>query len=1016
MIRADKTSDYDIWINNFAFTEKKRDHVLSEIQKFSYKPLISIVTPVYNIEDVWLEKCIQSVLAQTYTDWELCIVDDASTRKGIRKALQQYSNSDPRIKTKYLAQNLHISGATNEALDMARGEFAAFLDHDDELHPNALYEIVNLLQSSGDADIIYTDNDMINTAGRRFHPKFKPDWSPELLLSYMYISHLLVCRTSLVRESGGFRKGYEGAQDHDLALRLSEKTERIYHIPRILYHARNLPQSVSSSGDAKPYSLLAGTKAVQDAVNRRGIHARVDRPDFAVQAKYGIYKLNFTELREDKVAIIIPTRDRLDLLKGCIESIEAKTTYKSYDIIIADDSSREEATLNYFNSVRHKVINTGDGGPFNFSRIINSAVRQLDDDVEYILLLNNDTEVITGNWIEEMLGLMHSPEIGAVGAKLLYKDNKIQHAGIIAPLHEGLPGHAFKTLDVSSPGYLFYAKVVRNYSAVTAACMLTRRSYFNQVGGFDEDNLNEAYNDVDYCLKLSEKGYRVVYTPYAALYHYEGGSRGKSVPAKNEYYFRKRWGHINSDPYYNPNLEGWLFQVNRQIREVLPVSRKIKILFITHNLNYEGAPLSLFNIVKGLDRSKYEVLVLSLKEGILRKACQEEGIEVIVKDFKVSLIRVSDFRREINLLMDMTRDFKSDLIFCNTLDTFCGLYLSQIMGVPAIWCIRESVDVKEYFRKMCINNALVRLAVESLNIPATVVFVSGTTAKLFKSLNSRRFKIIYNGLDVGKIEAYKENHSKAELRREYSIPHHLRVITIIGTTIPLKGQHVFIQAAVELLKGRDDLLFIIVGGREGDYLNELHEMIAKAGVGGHVRIVPVTPEVFPYYRLSDIYVCASSEESFPRVILEAMAFQLPIVSTDVYGIKEQIEDKISGLLVPPDDHRLLSEKISLLLDNEALANELAVNAHDRVINRFSYDNMMASYERCIRESIFSPPNNHELDVSQGALSKMNETLSIPVKSYIKTIQREGFIGGNKWAWQRLCKKLRIGVRWNTRSQ
>src|SRR3990170_8700755 len=960
MIRPDKISDYDIWMNNFAFTEKKRNHVLSEIERFSYKPLISIATPVYNIENIWLEKCIQSVLAQTYANWELCIVDDASTRKGIREVLQQYSKDDSMIKTKFLAGNLHISGATNEALDMAEGEFVAFLDHDDELHPNALYEIVNILQSSMDAGIIYTDNDMINTDGRRFNPKFKPDWSPELLLSYMYISHLLVCRTSLVREAGGFRKGFEGSQDHDLVLRLSERTGRIYHIPKILYHARNLPQSVSSSGDAKPYTFIAGTKAVQDAVNRRGIHARVDRPEFAIQAKYGIYKLNFTEQRKDKVAIIIPTRDRLDLLKSCIESIEAKTTYKSYEIIIADDSSREEATLNYFKSVRHKIINTGDEGPFNFSRIINSAVRQLDDDVEYILLLNNDTEVITDNWIEEMLGLMQSPEIGAVGAKLLYKDNKIQHAGIIAPLHEGLPGHAFKTLDDSSLGYLFYARVVRNYSAVTAACMLTRRSYFNQVGGFDEDHLNEAYNDVDYCLKLREKGYRVVYTPYAALYHYEGGSRGKSVPAKNEYYFRKRWGHIVSDPYYNPNVEGWLFQVNRQIKEVLPISRKIKILFMTHNLNYEGAPLSLFNIVKGLDRSKYEVLVLSLKEGILREAYQEEGIEVVIKEFKVSLISVSDFRREINSLLEMVRDYKSDLIFCNTLDTFYGLYLSQVMGVPAIWCIRESVDVKDYFRKMCINRALVRLAVESLNIPATVVFVSGTTANLFKDLNNGRFKIIYNGLDVGKIEAYKKNHSKAELRREYSIPDHLRVITIIGMTIPRKGQHVFIQAAVELLKGRDDLLFIIVGGREGDYLNGLKEMIAKAGVGGHVRIVPETPEVFPYYMLSDIYVCASSEESFPRVILEAMAFQLPIVSTNVYGIKEQIEDKMSGLLVPPGDHILLSEKIFLLLDNEAFANELALNAHYRVINKYTYNSMMASYERCFREGIFSPTNNHEL--------------------------------------------------------
>ncbi len=560
-------SDYDAWKNHFSFTEKKRKHVLSEIEGFNYRPLISIAMPVYNIEEVWLEKAIQSVLTQTYHNWELCIVDDASTREGLHELLQRYAERDSRIKVKFLPRNLRISGAANEAIGMAGGEFVAFLDHDDELDTNALYEIVNLLQSRRDADMIYTDNDMIDTACKRSNPKFKPDWSPELLLSYMYISHLLVCRTALVREAGGFRTGYEGSQDFDLVLRLGEKTEKIYHIPRILYHARVLPTSVSRSGETKVYSFASGIRAVQDAAVRRGIRATVERPDFAVEAKYGNYRLKFHDFGNDKVAIIIPTRDRVDLLKRCIESIEAKTTYKNYEIIIADDQSREEATLNYFKSIRHIIIKAGDGGPFNFSRIINQAVRQLKDDIEYLLFLNNDTEIITANWVEEMLGWMQSPAIGAVGAKLLYPDNTVQHAGIILGLHEGLPGHAFKTLPETSIGYLSLAKVVRNCSAVTAACMMTRRSCFEEVEGFDEETLSEAYNDVDYCLKLREKGYRIVFTPYAMLYHYEGGSRGKRVPPGNEYSFRKRWGGIRVDPYYNPNLEGWLFSLRKDISD-----------------------------------------------------------------------------------------------------------------------------------------------------------------------------------------------------------------------------------------------------------------------------------------------------------------------------------------------------------------------------------------------------------------------------------------------------------------
>ncbi|OGW44693.1 MAG: hypothetical protein A2132_05315 [Nitrospirae bacterium RBG_16_43_11] len=1001
-------SDYDIWMNNFAFTEKKRNHVLSEIERFSYKPLISIATPVYNIEDVWLEKCIQSVLAQTYANWELCIVDDASTRKGIREVLQRYSKSDSRIKTKYLTQNLHISGATNEALDMAGGEFVAFLDHDDELHPNALYEIVNLLQSSKDADIIYTDNDMIKTEGKRFGPKFKPDWSPELLLSYMYISHLFVCRTALVREVGGLRKGYEGSQDHDLALRLSEMTDRIYHIPKILYHARLMPTSVSRSGDSKPHAIACGIKAVQDAVIRRGFRATVDRPDFAIKAKYGNYKLNFHDSGNERVAIIIPTRDRVDLLKRCIDSIEAKTTYKNYEIIIVDDRSQEEATHRYFNSIRHRVIKAGYGVEFNFSRIINRAVRESGDDIEYLLFLNNDTEVITDNWIEEMLGWMQSPEIGAVGAKLLYSDNTIQHAGIILALHEGLPGHAFKTLPESSIGYLSLANVARNSSAVTAACMLTRRSSFEEVGGFDEEDLSEAYNDVDYCLKLREKGYRIVFTPYAILYHYEGRSRGRRVPVNNEHAFRKKWGNIRVDPYFNPNLEGWLFRVRKDVREVLPVSRKIKILLVSHNFNYEGAPLSLLSIAKGLHKDGYEISVLSPKDGVLKDAYIENGMEVIVRDIRLAGVSVAAFYEEINKLAAWVSESGFDIIFCNTLNIFYAHYVAQSCGIPSIWCIRESAIAASLLKRYFENDALVKLGIEAAEIPTHLIFVSKETARLFGDPeNNGAFRIIHNGIGIEEIEKYKMTYTKNRLRKEYGIPDGVRVITLVGTTNRRKAQDVFIRSAVELLKKDNKLLFNIVGGREEEveYLGMLRKMISDAGVGKYIRIIPETPHVFPYYRISDIFVCASYAESFPRVILEAMLFKLPIVATKVYGIQEQIEDGISGLLVPPGDHNILSEKIALLLADESLTLGLAENAYYRVINKFTYDNMMESYKRCINESIFSLPNYHGFTISDERSPLLLKKLSYSVNQYRHALERDGVYEGNKKTMKKLCKKL-----------
>ncbi|MCC7201181.1 MAG: glycosyltransferase [Nitrospirae bacterium] len=1004
---ADKFSGYNLWMNNFAFTDKKRKHVLSEIEGFSYKPLISIATPVYNIEEVWLEKCIQSVLEQTYANWELCIVDDASTRGGLLETLQGYADRDARIRLKYLPKNLHISGATNEAVGMASGEFIALLDHDDELHPNALFEVVNLLQSERDADIIYTDNDMINTDGKRFNPKFKPDWSPELLLSYMYISHLMVCRTALLRDAGGYRKGYEGSQDHDLALRLSEKTDRIHHIPKILYHARTLPASVSGSGDAKPYSFLSGIKAVQDAVARRGLNATVERPDFAVKAGYGIYKLNFNDIGKERVAIIIPTRDKADMLKRCITSIEEKTTYKNYEIVIADDQSREEATLNYFGAIRHKVINTGDSGHFNFSKIINRAVRGLDGDIEYILFLNNDTEVLSGNWLEEMLGWMRTSRIGAVGTRLLYPDNTVQHAGIIAPLHEGLPGHAFKTLPASSMGYLSYAKVVRNYSAVTGACMLTRRSYFEEVGGFDEEKLSESYNDVDYCLKLREKGYRIVFTPYAELYHYEGKTRGRRVPVRNEYHFRKRWGHIRIDPYYNPNLEGWLFDVRKDIREVLPVSRKIRVLLITNNLNSEGAPLSLLSIAKGLDRERYEVLLFSPVDGVLKEAWRNEGIEVLIRESKVKGIAADEFESDMKGLAGMLREQGIDVIFCNTLDTYYGHHVARALNIPSIWCIRESVNIRKYFREYCKSRTLSGLAVRTYEVPSHLIFVSRETAKLYGDLQTKgSVNVIYNGLEMDEIEKYKIACSRSQLLRDYAVPEGKKVITTVGQTIPRKGQHIFIGAAISLLKKRDDLLFLIVGGRDYDYRDRLEEMIRQSKTGDCIRIIPETQDVYPYYRLSDIFVCSSFEESFPRVVLEAMAFGLPIVATNVFGIREQIGDKREGLLVPPGNPVLLSNAIESLLNDEASAIEMAENAYYRVVNRFTYQDMIASYERCITECMFLTPEPYDLRInSRKTWIAIDKSLML-LDQYVRSAGRNGYREASKRALRRLYRSLK----------
>uniref|UniRef100_A0A7V4E5J4 Glycosyltransferase n=1 Tax=candidate division WOR-3 bacterium TaxID=2052148 RepID=A0A7V4E5J4_UNCW3 len=550
--------DYELWILKNEPKKEDLKRMAEECKKFKYSPKISIIMPTWNTEEKWLRKAIESVLNQVYDNWELCIADGGSTKPHVRRVLEEYARKDRRIKVKFLPENLGIAGNSNEALKLATGEFVAFLDHDDELAPFALYEVVKLLNEKPDLDFIYSDEDKIDEKGRRRDPFFKPDYSPDMFLSCNYICHLSVIRKSLVDKVGGFRLGYDGSQDYDLFLRVLEHTDKIAHIPKILYHWRMIRTSAASSTSAKPYAYEAAKKALADAMRRRGIE---------IEGVYdglwlGSYRIKYKIKGNPKVSIIIPTKDKVEVLKRCIDSILNKTTYQNYEIVIVDNNSQEEKTFEYYETIKDnpKIRILEYKKPFNFSAINNYAVSKVDS--EFILFLNNDTEVITPEWLSAMLEHAQRREVGAVGAKLIFPNNTIQHCGIVLGLG---PHRVAGNIYYKFPehhGYFGTINIIRNFSAVTAACMLTKKSLFEEVGGFDEVNLPIAFNDVDYCLKLREKGYLIVYTPYAVLYHHESLSRGhEDTPEKQERflrevkYMRMKWGQIlDNDPYYNPNL------------------------------------------------------------------------------------------------------------------------------------------------------------------------------------------------------------------------------------------------------------------------------------------------------------------------------------------------------------------------------------------------------------------------------------------------------------------------------
>lgn len=517
--------------------------------------LISIIIPVYNVERRWLEAAVESVRRQTYPHWQLCIADDGSNCQETLHYLQQLD--DKRIQSLFLDSNRGIAAASNIALHITKGSFVGFLDHDDELTTDALQQVAQVIKES-EPDLIYSDEEYIKTNGRRYSAHFKPDYSPDLLLSINYICHLVVYRRSLLQQIGGLREGFDGAQDHDLLLRAVEQTNRIVHIPRILYRWRRIPGSTADHFANKHYAWEAGRKAIADALRRRGIQGQVicgQRP--------GTYRADRKIENTPIISIIIPFRDLPAILARCLDSILQKTTYSHFEIIAVSNQSQEPSTLVLMADYpkRDARIRFLDYDyPFNFSAINNFAAGQAKG--EHLLLLNNDTEVINPDWLEALLQHSQRSEVGAVGAKLYFPNDIIQHAGIIVGI-SGSAGHSHKCIDRRDPGYFNRLDVIQNISAVTGACLMVKKSLYLALGGLDEINLPIAFNDVDFCLRLREQGYLNVFTPYCELYHHESRSRGpETIPHRKQqfrqerHYLRQQHSTIfdKGDPYYNPHL------------------------------------------------------------------------------------------------------------------------------------------------------------------------------------------------------------------------------------------------------------------------------------------------------------------------------------------------------------------------------------------------------------------------------------------------------------------------------
>ena len=545
--------DYEQWYENHKALPEELEKQKNE--KWKRKPLISIVVPVYNTPQVFLRQMIESVQNQSYSEWELCIGNASPENKEMKKILEEYKN-DARIKEVEIPENKGISQNTNRAMEIASGELIGLLDHDDLLAPNALYEIAKAVNEHLDAEVIYTDEDKVTTdLKEHFQPHLKPDFNLDLLRSNNYICHFFVASRDLIKRVGGFRPEFNGAQDYDLILRCTERAKQIVHIPKILYHWRVHKASTADNPASKMYAFDAGKRAIEEHLVRCRTKGTVQHTK-----DLGFYRVKYEICGEPLVSIIIPNKDQSEALKKCLDSIREKTSYRNYEIIIVENNSEEPETFAFYKKIAGEKIKVVTWeGEFNYSAINNFGVRHARGD--YLLLLNNDVEIINGDWLTEMLSHCQRKEVGIVGAKLYYPDNTIQHAGIIIGIG-GVAGSVFVGLPRAFSGYLHKASIQLDLSAVTAACMLVKRSVFEQVGGLEE-KLKVAFNDVDFCLRVREKGYLVVYDPYAELYHYESKTRGaedtkekiRRFQTEIEY-MRSHWIGLlkKGDPYYNCNL------------------------------------------------------------------------------------------------------------------------------------------------------------------------------------------------------------------------------------------------------------------------------------------------------------------------------------------------------------------------------------------------------------------------------------------------------------------------------
>ena len=900
-------------------------------------PKFSVLMPVHNIALNLLNEAVHSVRSQIYEDWELCVFDDGSADARIETRLSSLTGEDRRIRCGRSASSLGISGATNAANEMATGDFIVFLDHDDLMAEDCLAELALSITDDEGVDIWYSDDDKIDMRGQRSSPKFKPGWSPTLLLSYMYFGHVVAIRRSLFNELGGLRSEFDGSQDYDLILRASDRDRHVGHVSKLLYHWRTAPGSTATSGAAKHGSTDAGKRALMDAIDRRGIRAEVNRPEWAERANLGLFALAFPD-DGPKVTVIIASMYGVAALERCLQHL-AKTLYANVSVIAVSEEAQFSEHVDRIGA-NIKIVDMGGNSP-SLEQYYNSGTRHADADL--LLFIRSDFQSLSSKWLSQMMGYIQFPNVGAVGAKFVDETGIIQSAGNL--ITRGKLGSAFSGMPADRAGYMYLPRVSRECASVDARCILTKASAIAAVGGFSGDAPGTAAMGHFYCQSLAPSGLSTIVCADAHIV-----DRDHNGTWRPETYLSQ----AQEDPFYNRNLsaEAPYFGIGAS-RLPMRGDRQIKVVFVSHNLEAEGAPNTLFDLIEGLTRNgTVHATVLSPRAGPLGVQYEQAGIAVKLFEQPTWKDDTQEFSRKCEALGALFRDEGAEVVLANTLQMFFAVNQAEQEKIGAIWCQHESEPWQTYFRRF--RRGIQARAYAAFGQAYRVLYVAEATKAAWSPVRTREnFQVVPYAIPPQRLKAELDRWTRERARAHLLVEDEVVLLTI-GTVCKRKGQIDLIRALSHwAMTDAGKIRVYIVGAlAEPRYLLSIHQALAKLpeAVRERITLTGAVPDVTLYYAAADAFICCSRVESAPRVLMEAMAFGLPIVTTPVFGIPELVEENRNAIFYQPGSTRQLRDCLLRIVEQPQQRQLLGANGPRILATKPTYDDMIRQYGALIREA------------------------------------------------------------------